>query len=77
MHGMGAQSVRGMTAQYLTIAQCADVLNVEHKTIRKAIRLGKLEAVRIFHQWRISPDAFSSFIESNTPIVQIKRRRAS
>lgn len=32
------------TAPLLTIAQVAERLQVEHKTVRKAIRIGRLEA---------------------------------
>ena len=62
---------------YLTIAQVAERLQVERRTVAKAIRLGRLEAVRIFRQWRISEAALASYIESCTPVVQIRNRRKS
>ena len=64
-------------APYLTIAQVAARLQVEHKTVRKAIRLGKLEAVRIFTSWRISEEALASYIVSCTPVVQLRHRRSA
>ena len=62
---------------YLTIAQVADRLQLEHKTIRKAIRIGRLEAVHIFRQWRISEDALATYIASCTPVVQFKSRKSA
>ena len=62
---------------FLTIAQVAEILQVERRTVRKAIRLGRLEATRIFRQWRISESSLASYIESCTPVVQIQNRRKS
>lgn len=63
--------------QYLTINQVADRLQVEHRTVRKAIRIGRLEAFKIFQQWRISEAALSEYIQSCTPIIQIRNKRKS
>lgn len=63
--------------QFLTVQQVAERLQVDHKIVRKAIRLGKLEAVRIFSQWRISEAALADFVSAATPIVQIQKRRRS
>jgi len=51
---------------FLTIAQVAERLQVEHKTVRKAIRLGRLEAVRIFRQWRISEEQLAAYLQGCT-----------
>ncbi len=65
-----------MSAQpLLTIAQVAERLQVEHKTVRKAIRIGRLEAVHIFRTWRISEDALATYIASCTPVVQFQKKR--
>lgn len=62
---------------YLTIAQVAERLQVDRQTVSKAIRLGKLEAVRVFRHWRISEAALSEYLVSCTPVVQIRNRRRS
>lgn len=66
-----------MSASYLTVAQVAERLQVNHKTVRKAIRLGHLEAANIFGQWRVSPEALADFVSDATPIIQIQKRRRS
>lgn len=66
-----------MSAPFLTVAQVAERLQVNHKTVRKAIRLGQLEAACIFGQWRVSPEALADFVTDSTPIVQIQKRRRS
>ena len=65
------------TPPYLTIAQVAERLQVDHKTVRKAIRIGRLEAVHIFRQWRISEDALATYIASCTPVVQFRKRKSA
>lgn len=62
---------------YLTIAQVAERLQVDRRTVRKAIRIGRLEAALIFRQWRISESALQSYVEACTPVVQIRNRRKS
>lgn len=65
------------TAPLLTIAQVAERLQVEHKTVRKAIRIGRLEAALIFRQWRISEADLASYIQSCTPVVQLRKRKSA
>lgn len=60
---------------FLTVAQVAERLQVEHKTVRKAIRIEQLEAVHIFRTWRISEDALATYIERHTPMLQSKKKR--
>ncbi len=62
---------------YLTINQVADRLQVEHRTVRKAIRIGRLEAFKVFQQWRISEDALLEYVQSCTPMIQIRNKRKS
>jgi excisionase family DNA binding protein len=42
--------------RYLTIAECADLLAVEHKTVRRLIDRGELPALRVGRLLRIDPD---------------------
>jgi len=61
-------------AQYLTINQVAERLQLNHQTVRKAIRIGRLEAVRISREWHISEEALTAYIESCTPVFQMIER---
>jgi excisionase family DNA binding protein len=58
--------------QYLTINQVAERLQVDRRTVQKAIRIGRLEAALIFRQWRISEDALTDYVQSCTPALQVR-----
>ena len=61
----------------LTINQVAERLQLDRRTVQKAIRIGRLEAVLIFRQWRISEEALATYIASCTPVVQYKKRKSA
>jgi excisionase family DNA binding protein len=42
---------------FLTIKELAAILRVDHKTIRNAIKDGRIEAVRVGRAFRIPADA--------------------
>lgn len=42
-------------ARYLTVAECAELLGVEHKTVRRLIDRGELPALRVGRVLRIDP----------------------
>jgi excisionase family DNA binding protein len=65
------------TAPFLTIDQVAERLQVDRRTVRKAICLGQLEAALIFRHWRISEEALAAYIEGCTPVIQLRNRRRS
>lgn len=47
--------------QWLTVEQVAQQLQVSTETIRRAIRQGRLKAVK-FKGWRINPKALQDFL---------------
>ena len=49
----------------LTVAEIADRLRVEHKTVRALIKAGKLRAVRLGRVLRIRESDYEDFIENN------------
>lgn len=44
-----------MSDHYLTVAECADLLAVDHKTVRRLIDRGELPALRVGRVLRIDP----------------------
>jgi len=63
---------------YYTPDEVAKSLDLHVRTIRRFIREGKLKAVRIGKQYRITSQDLSDFIGSNNPqypIAQVSRRR--
>ncbi|MDT8717376.1 helix-turn-helix domain-containing protein [Clostridium sp. 19966] len=55
-----------MENNFYTIDKVAEILGMHHKTIRKFISDGKLEASKVGKQWRISEHALSVFMEKNS-----------
>jgi len=49
---------------YLTIKELAAILRVDHKTIRNAIRDGRIEAVRVGRAFRIPTSAIDALAAS-------------
>lgn len=49
----------------LTVAEIAEMLRVEHKTVRALIKSGKLRAVRLGRALRIREADYNNFIEKN------------
>ena len=49
----------------LTVAEIADRLRVEHKTVRALIKARKLRAVRLGRVLRIREADFEDFLEKN------------
>ena len=49
----------------LTVAEIADRLRVEHKTVSALIKAGKLRAVRLGRVLRIRESDYEDFIEKN------------
>lgn len=45
---------------FLTIAQAAELLQVDHKTIRRAIHAGRLKATKLGAVWRIRREAIAA-----------------
>lgn len=55
-----------MESKFYTIDQVAEILGMHHKTIRKFIADGALEASKIGKQWRISDKDLNAFMEKDT-----------
>jgi excisionase family DNA binding protein len=49
-----------VSARYLTVTECAAMLGVEHKTVRRLIERGELPALRVGRLLRIDPAALES-----------------
>jgi excisionase family DNA binding protein len=49
----------------LTVAEIAERLRVEHKTVRALIKAGKLRAVRLGRVLRIREADYEAFLENN------------
>ena len=54
-----------MNADYLTVEQISEMLNIHPKTIQRYIREGKLRAVKVGKSWRVNGHDLSVFLESN------------
>lgn len=52
--------------QLLTIAEIAEALQVNHRTIRTLINDGQIRAVRVGVQIRVEPSALREYLERNT-----------
>lgn len=49
---------------FLTVAEVAEYLKVNQKTIRTKIKSGEITAYKIGDGWRITQDDLNSYIES-------------
>jgi excisionase family DNA binding protein len=62
--------VRGPSVRrFLTIEEVAKVVRCEHRTVRRAIKGGELDAALIGGKWLIRPDAVDSWFESRRTTV--------
>ena len=67
--------------RYLTVDECAALLRVEHKTVRRLIERGTLPALRVGRVLRINPADLSRLAEPSrptrdaTPLPRARRRR--
>lgn len=50
--------------EYYTIQEVADFLKVAYLTVYRWVKAGKIEAIRIEKQYRISKEALDKFIKS-------------
>ena len=58
-----------MENKFYTIDQVAEILGIHHKTVRKFIKEGKLNANKLGKQWRISPLDLERFTKSEDSIM--------
>jgi len=52
--------------EFYTIQEVADMLKVAYLTVYRWIKAGKIEAIRIEKQYRISKEALDKFIKSKS-----------
>lgn len=60
-------------ARFLTVADCADVLNVEVADVTALLDSGELPAIRVGSHWRIERSVLESYIAD---LYELQRRRA-
>jgi excisionase family DNA binding protein len=60
-------------ARFLTVADCAEILNVEVADVAALVESGELPAIRVGAQWRVERDVLESYIAS---LYEQQRRRA-
>lgn len=63
----------GGAARFLTVADCADVLNVEVADVLTLLDSGELPAIRVGTRWRIERTVLETFIAE---LYEQQRRRA-
>jgi len=59
--------------RFLTVADCAEILNVEVADVTDLVDSGELPAIRVGAQWRVERDVLESYIAS---LYEQQRRRA-
>lgn len=72
MVDMVSHSASG-AARFLTVADCAEVLNLEVAEVTDLVDSGELPAIRVAAQWRIERDVLESYIAE---LYEQQRRRA-
>lgn len=55
-----------LTEPFLDVASIAELLGVNHRTVRAWIAEGRLRAVRVGAQIRVEPAALREFLANNT-----------
>jgi excisionase family DNA binding protein len=60
-------------ARFLTVADCAEVLNVEIADVTSLVESGELPAIRVGAHWRVERDVLESYIAE---LYEQQRRRA-
>lgn len=59
-----------MNNNFLTIYEVADVLGLHHKTVRGFISSGKLKAMKVGKQWRITREDLDVFMGRDTSLYK-------
>jgi excisionase family DNA binding protein len=70
-----------VTLRYLSVAECADLLAVDHKTVRRLIEREELPAFRVGRVLRIDPADLEALRwrprESSSTVVPLRRRQVT
>jgi excisionase family DNA binding protein len=72
MEHMVSQSATG-AVRFLTVADCAEILNVEVSDVTALLETGELPAIRVGGQWRVERDVLESYIAE---LYEQQRRHA-
>lgn len=59
----------------LTVAEAAEWLAVDHKTLRRMIERGEVPALRVGRVWRIDPDELRAALRPSTAVQPERRER--
>jgi excisionase family DNA binding protein len=63
----------GDATRFLTVTDCAEILNLEVADVTGLVESGELPAIRVSSQWRIERKVLETYIES---LYEEQRRRA-
>jgi excisionase family DNA binding protein len=72
MEDMASPSA-GDAARFLTVTDCAEILNVEVADVSGLLESGELPAIKVGAQWRIEREVLEAYIAS---LYEEQRRRA-
>ena len=59
-----------MSAEFLTVSQAAELMQISEKLVRKLIKDKKLVATKPGHAWRIRRSDIDSYFTSNSNIKE-------
>ncbi len=59
------EDLRSEWRRHLPLAVIARATELHHKTLQKAARSGRLEAVRVGRRWRCTPEAALALLRAN------------
>ncbi|HEY0247561.1 MAG TPA: helix-turn-helix domain-containing protein [Gryllotalpicola sp.] len=59
--------------RFLTVVDCAEILNVEAEDVAALLESGELPAIRVSEQWRVEREVLETYI---TELYEQQRRRA-
>ena len=60
-----------MTAKYMEISEAAEQLDVHVATLRRAIKAGKLKAIRLGNGYRVTQQALDEYVQSLSVEVEV------
>ncbi len=64
---MTKETTYGINREELyTLNEVADFLKIQQRQLYNIIKAGKIEAVKVGREWRVSGDALLDFVKTNT-----------
>lgn len=52
--------------KYLTLQEVSEIVNITRRTLYNYIKAGKLEAVKVGKEWRVTPQEVERFLKHGT-----------